>query len=137
MSITTAAKQSLSERLGADAVFPVANNFEPVSGVDLLLQDIQLLLCTTPGERVMRPDFGCNLKNNIWENIDSAASLGASSIKTAITNFEPRINLLSVQSSINRNTGLIIFQLNFIIISTNVEASLVFPYRTGTALSFA
>lgn len=83
----------------------------------------------------MRPNFGCNLKAQLWANIDDAAANGAAAIKTAITTFEPRVQLLNVQSSINRNTGLIVFQVTFLVKATNVTANLVFPYRSGTALS--
>ena len=135
MTISPAAKQTLNDRLGADTTFPIANTFTSVAGLDLLLQDIQLLLCTVPGERVMRPTFGCNLKNQVWENIDAAAAKGAASIKTAIVTFEPRVQLLNVQSTINRNTGLVVFQVTFLVRATNVQANLVFPYRVGTAVS--
>ena len=62
-------KQSLKTRLGSDLKFPIAGNFESISGLDLLMQDIQILLLTLPGERVQRPTFGCNLRNMIWENM--------------------------------------------------------------------
>jgi phage baseplate assembly protein W len=126
---------SLATRLGSDLSFPINGSFQPISGMDLLIQDIQLLLLTLPGERVNRPTFGCRLKNQIWENIDTAASNGAHDIKAAINKFEPRINLLSVDSNINRNTGLIIFSINFVVSSTSTAANLIFPLRVGTQLS--
>lgn len=129
-------QQSLKERLGSDLKYPITNNFEAVSGIDLLLQDIQRLLLTVPGERPNRPDFGCQLRNQIWENIDTAAQNGAVSIREAIERFEPRITLINVTSSINRNTGLITFNIQFNINNDDSILNLVFPFRMGTQISF-
>jgi phage baseplate assembly protein W len=136
-TLVTSQKQSLEVRLGSDLKFPIDGSFEPISGLNLLLQDIQQLLLTVPGERVNRPEYGCQLRNQIWENIDTVARTGPASIKTAIQNFEPRINLITVDSTINRNTSLITFTIKFIVINTDVEVNLIFPFRTGTTLSFA
>jgi len=130
-------EQSLEVRLGSDLKFPINGSFEPISGVDLLLQDIQQLLLTIPGERVNRPDFGCLLRNQIWENMSVAAQNGAAAIRSALDTFEPRIEVLDVNSDINNNTGLITFNIQFIVKNTDTSISLIFPFRAGTALSFA
>jgi len=137
MAKLKSATDNLNERLGADCKFPIAGNFEPVSGMELLLQDIQLLLLTMPGERVTRPEFGCYLRTMIWENIETAAERGAASITAALTNFEPRIQVINVSDDINRNTSLITFTIQFIVVATDTTVNLVFPFRAGTALSFA
>lgn len=137
MAKITSTKQNLQNRLGSDLLFPIAGNFKSVSGVDLLLQDIQRLLLTIPGERPMRPQFGCNLRNQIWENMEAARTQGAASIREALELFEPRITLLNVQSSANDNTGLITFNIQFVVNSTDTAINLVFPFRAGTQLSFA
>jgi phage baseplate assembly protein W len=130
-------EQSLKERLGSDLKYPIQGSFEPISGVDALLQDIQRLLLTIPGERPFRPDFGCFLRNQVWENIDTAAIEGAASIRDSIERFEPRVTLIDVSSSVNRNTGLITFNIQFQINNDDSVLNLVFPYRVGTQLSFA
>lgn len=137
MALITSSAMQQSQILGSDLQFSINNNFIDITGIPLLLQDIQILILTLPGERVFRPDFGCNLRNQIWENIDTAAINGCSSISTAIRKYEPRVNLLSVKSSINYNTGLVVFAISFLILGTDTIQNLVFPYRTSTALSFA
>ena len=84
MATIKSAKDNLKNRLGSDLKFPIEGNFESTSGVELLLQDIQRLLLTIPGERPMRPNFGCNLRNQIWENMEAARTQGAASIREAI-----------------------------------------------------
>lgn len=135
MALINSLQQSLKSRLGSDTKFPIQGDFQTISGVDLLLQDMQLLLLTVPGERPWRPTFGCNLRTEIWENIDSAASKGSASIRQALDSFEPRINVISVTNTINRNTDLIIFNIQFQIINENTTANLVFPFRASAQLS--
>lgn len=130
-------EQSLNDRLGSDLRFPIDGNFEPIAGMDLLIQDLQQLLLTIPGERVNRPDFGCNLRNQVWENIEVASAEGKAAIVEAIENFEPRVTVTNVDSTINRNTGLITFNIQFIVNNTDTALNLVFPFRVGTQLSFS
>jgi uncharacterized protein len=137
MALVTSTQASLAQRLGSDVQMPINDSFNPISGLELLLQDMQDLLLTVPGERVYHPTYGCTLRNQIWENIDTAATKGANSIQSALNKFEPRISTLSVTATINRNTDLLIFQINFIILATNTPFNLIFPFRSGTALSFA
>lgn len=136
MNKLTSAKQSLEIRLGSDLKFPINGNFEPISGLDLLLQDIQILLLTVPGERVNNPTYGCSLRNQIWENIDTAYRNGVSEIKAALDKWEPRITCLGVTGTVNRNTGLILYKISFVVNATNTQANLIFPFRTSTQLSF-
>lgn len=62
-----------------------------------LLEAITNILATEPGERVMKPDFGCNLSKYVFEPIDY---ITASDIQTeiiyAINKFEPRVENLLV-----------------------------------------
>jgi phage baseplate assembly protein W len=131
------ATQSLNERLGSDLGFPINGTFQPISGLNLLLQDIQQLLLTIPGERVNRPDFGCHLREQVWENLEVAAEAGKASIQAAIENFEPRVTLTNIDSTVNENTGLITFNIQFIVNNTDTALNLVFPFRAGTSLSFS
>jgi uncharacterized protein len=137
MALTTQAQQSLTVRLGSDLMFPIAGNFQPISGLNLLLQDIQQLLLTIPGERVFRPDFGCHLRDQIWENFGDLEANGAAAIRDALQAFEPRIQVLNVTSETNENTGLVTFNIQFNILSTDTSVNLIFPFRAGTQLSFA
>jgi uncharacterized protein len=130
-------KETLTIRLGSDLQAPISNTFTDLSGMDLLLQDIQLLLLTNPGERPFRPSFGSGLKSIIWGNISTADSNGSAAIKNALDLYEPRIAVLNVTSQTNENSGLIIFNIQFVVNSTDQKVNLVFPLRMSTDLSFA
>jgi uncharacterized protein len=117
--------------LGNDLQMPITGSFQTISGQALLLQDIEQLLLTMPGERCGRPEFGCSLRTRIWENIDDTAQQGCLDIQNAITQYEPRVELQSVNSTIYRNDGLVLFSIQMVVISTNTPLNFVFPFRTS------
>lgn len=123
--------------LGTGLKFPINGKFEISSGVDKVLEDIQLLLLTRPSERVTRPTFGCNLTTRIWANLNDVALLGASDIADAINRFEPRVKLIEVVPTVNYQTGLVFFNVRFIILDINQEANLVFPFKPVAEISQA
>ena len=137
MSNIVTKQEELVVRLGSDLMFPIDTMFRPVSGLNLLLQDIQLLLLTLPGERVGKPDFGCGIKQLLWDNLSTAGANGKAAITSALDLFEPRITLIDIFSESNTNTGLITFNIQFIVNNTDQRITLVFPLRVSTALSFA
>lgn len=130
-------EQSLEVRLGYDTRFPIQGSFSSIKGVDLLIQDIQQLLLTIPGERPFRPEFGCELRNMIWENMSYIERNGTAAIRGALEEFEPRITVTNVEiEDINENTGLFTFRIGFIINEQDTPVNLIFPFRQGTQLSF-
>jgi phage baseplate assembly protein W len=135
MAVTS--QDTLNERLGSDLKLPIKGSFEPISGLELLLQDIQILLLTSPGERLNRPSFGCGLKSLIWENMETAVLEGPGIITQALSTFEPRINVTEVNADSNPNTGLVSFVIRFAVKSTDTNVNLVFPLRVGKDLSFS
>jgi phage baseplate assembly protein W len=73
-----------------------------VDGVASVRQAIMLLLSTSPGERVMRPSYGCDLYRLAFAvNDDTTAGLAIHYVRTAIQTWEPRVDLLRVDA--NRN----------------------------------
>lgn len=117
--------------LGKDTTAPIADTFKPIEGVSEVNQCIQLLIATIPGERVMRPNYGCRLYTRVWSNIDSVASDGLSDIREALENFEPRIDLISVTSKIFRDEGRVIFAVRYRIKDENTIENLVFPFNAN------
>jgi phage baseplate assembly protein W len=78
----------------------------------------------------MRPDFGCGIHDLVFENLDSV-SLGQieQSIREALTIYEPRIELLSVEISHEQiERGYLMIVVHYHVISTNNRFNLVFPF---------
>jgi phage baseplate assembly protein W len=121
--------------LGKSLKCPIDTKFVPVTGLELILQDVELLLLTNFGERVMRPDFGCGLGGRLWDNLDDVANNGVRDIIIAIKKFEPRVTLIEVVPSINRTKGFIFFNIRMFIKEMNTEANLVFPFKPTAEMS--
>jgi hypothetical protein len=71
-----------------------------VSGDAAIRQSIILLLTTIPGERVMRPDFGCPLHRLLFSPNDATtAGLAIHYVRQALVRFEPRIDIVSLDAN--------------------------------------
>ncbi len=77
----------------------------PRSGIDLaeddeaVRQSILLLLSTRPGERLMRPEYGCNLHKLVFApNDDTTAGIAVYYVRRALLQFEPRIEILRLDA---------------------------------------
>lgn len=62
-------------------------------------QAILLLLSTAPGERVMRPDYGCELHRLVFSpNDDTTAGLAIYYVRRALERWEPRIDIMRLDA---------------------------------------
>lgn len=91
-----------------------------VEGENAVRQAIILLLSTAPGERVMRPDYGCDLGRLIFSpNDDTTAGLAIHYVTRAIEQWEPRLEVLGVDATRNpEHPELLDIQLNYRIRAT-------------------
>ncbi len=71
-----------------------------VDGETSVRQAILLLLSTKPGERVMRPDYGCLIHTLLFApNDDTTAGLAIHYVRRALTQWEPRIDILQLDAT--------------------------------------
>lgn len=76
-----------------------AGRIDMVEDDEAIRQAILMLLATSPGERVMRPDYGCLLRRVIFSpNDDTTAGLAIHYVRTALDLWEPRIEVLRVDA---------------------------------------
>jgi hypothetical protein len=69
-------------------------------------QAILLLLSTSPGERVMRPDYGCSLRHLVFSpNDDTTAGLAIHYVRQALQRWEPRIEILKLDAGRAEGSG--------------------------------
>jgi phage baseplate assembly protein W len=76
-------------------------------------QRVLLVLGTRPGERVMRPDFGCNLHTVVFEPETTAAQIAKDSITQAFTNWLPELELRQINPSFDRTTGTLTVSITY------------------------
>jgi uncharacterized protein len=123
------------EFLGRGWSFPPAfNRSRP--GVEMLEQEadiassLEILLGTAQGERVMLPQYGCNLEELVFESLDTRMkTLMADKVESAILYHEPRIVLENV--SLNDSPemeGVVLITVVYRIKTTNSRFNFVFPY---------
>lgn len=103
---------------------------ELVSGVEDIHQSLQILLSTHMGERIMQDDFGCDLNNVLFDEMDQGMiNTLTSLISDSILYYEPRISLdhLSVSES-ETQQGLLLISLEYTVRTTNSRFNMVFPF---------
>jgi phage baseplate assembly protein W len=72
---------------------------EMVEGDASIRQSLLLLLSTSPGERVMRPDYGCSLRRLVFgPNDETTAGLAIHYVRRAVERWEPRVEVLAVDA---------------------------------------
>lgn len=77
-----------------------AGRIAMTSGDDAVRQSIILLLTTIPGERVMRPDYGCPLHRLMFSPNDATtAGLAIHYVRQALVRFEPRVEIVSLDAN--------------------------------------
>lgn len=83
-------------------------------------QAILLLLSTRPGERVMRPDYGCDLHRLVFSpNDNTTAGLAIHYVRQALIRWESRIEILSLDASRDEgDPGRLVILLSYRLRST-------------------
>jgi phage baseplate assembly protein W len=97
-------------------------------------QAIHIILSTSPGQRVMRPNFGCRLFELVFApNNSQTAAQARRYVEEALGMWEPRIQVQQVnihQRSDQQNTLLI--EIAYEIKGTHDRRSLVYPFYLET-----
>ena len=91
---------------------------------------IRLILGTSPGERPMRPEFGCRIHDFVFASADgSTAGLVADEVRRALGRWEPRIDVVDVAVSFDAtDVGVLYLDIRYEIRATNDRRNLVFPF---------
>ena len=77
---------------------PLNNDLIAIKNVNAIARSVRNIVLTTPGEKFFDPDFGSNVTNLLFENVDDiTASQIQEEIEFSINNYEPRVKLLSVE----------------------------------------
>lgn len=121
--------------LGRGWAMPVA--LDPLTGLvasaryeEDIRQAIRIILETAPGERVMRPDFGCGIHELVFAAIDSTALQRVRSlVEEALRRYEARIDVLSVIADEDATAeGMLLVEIEYRVRKTNQLGNFVFPF---------
>jgi hypothetical protein len=100
------------------------------SGEEDINKSLEILLSTRLGERVMLPEYGCNLEELIFQPLDLTLKTYIKDlIETAILYHEPRIDANKITlDTTNELNGEILIKIEYLIRVTNSRGNMVFPF---------
>jgi uncharacterized protein len=93
-------------------------------------RSIFIIIGTVPGERVMRPDFGCEIHSLIfWPANEQTAAVAERYVKEALGRWEPRIRLQDVKAHAgNPEIGELMIDIIYQLKDQHDVRSLVYPF---------
>jgi hypothetical protein len=100
-----------------------------VSGQREIEEAMRLVLATAPGERPMRPEFGCAIHEMVFAPInEETAGRIRSDVYTSLERWEPRIEVDDVEVTVGDDPGVLYIDVQYSVRGTNNPRSLVFPF---------
>jgi phage baseplate assembly protein W len=120
--------------IGRGFMFPMrvdqSGSIALTSGADDLVTSIRMILATAPGERVMRPRFGCSIWDMLFEPINAnTMGLMAVAVREALGQWEPRIAVEDVIVHPDEaDNGRVRIDVTYVVRSTNDRRNLVYPF---------
>lgn len=93
-------------------------------------RSIYIIINTVPGERVMRPDFGCEIHSLVfWPANDQTAAVAERYVREALGRWEPRVTLTDVVATPgNPEIGELQIEIFYKIKDQHDDRSLVYPF---------
>lgn len=91
---------------------------------------LHIIIGTRPGERVMRPDFGCRVHELVFQpNNDATATLAAFYVREAMRKWEPRVENVRVTAfPDSQKDNVLVINLSYRVIRTNNQRNMVYPF---------
>ena len=101
-------------------------------------KSLHILLSTKLGERIMIPDYGCNLEELLFQPLDITLKTYIKDlVTTAILYHEQRIDVTKITlDNGNELEGEVLIEIEYIVRATNSRGNMVFPFykKEGTEI---
>lgn len=125
----------MTDFIGAGWTFPPSLSLDGgvslITGMDEIEGALRAILSTAPGERLMRPDFGCAAWDHVFDPVNAnTVGLVEQSVIEAVRQWEPRVEVLDVTASA-ANNGLVV-DIGYRVKATNDRRNLVHPFYAIT-----
>jgi phage baseplate assembly protein W len=124
----------MTDIIGTGVAFPLGVDrrgaLALAHGDEDVRQAISIILATAPGERPMRPEFGCGVHDYVFDVLD-AATLGRmeAEVRRALERWEPRIDVLDVGFELDGSAdGPLSITIEYRLRATNDVRNLVYPF---------
>lgn len=123
------------EFLGTGWQYPVTTDhrgdIETSDAEEDILESIRIILGTAKGERVMRPEFGCNIHDHVYSAASPATlNLIESSVREALVRWEPRIDIEDINAkTASDDPDKILIEIEYYVRTTNSLSNMVYPFH--------
>ncbi len=92
-------------------------------------ESIYIIVMTRPGERMMRPEFGCHIHDFLFQRPDYPIRVRMeNAVREALVRWEPRIRDIEVRVLQGEKEEQVIIQVDYTVRSTNNPYNMVFPF---------
>ena len=111
-------------RIDAQGGLSLTNEFNELD------QAIRIILSTSPGQRVMRPTFGCRLHELVFAPNDSQTAARARRyVEEALGMWEPRIRVVTIEVGPDPDAAnRLLIEIEYQVKATHDRRSLVHPF---------
>lgn len=122
--------------IGKGIAFPMridhTGSIALVGGPEDIDRSIAMVLSTAKGERLMRPEFGCAIWDQLFEPINAnTLGLMAQAVRESISQWEPRVELEDVTTSADPDgQGKVNIDITYRVRASNDRRNLVYPFYT-------
>ena len=124
----------MADIIGSGLAFPLRVDAHGGLALSHREQDVEeaigVIVGTAPGERPMRPEFGCGIHDYVFETIDArAVGRFELEVRLALERWEPRIEVLSVDVDTSfAERGELLIEILYSLRATNDVRNLVYPF---------
>ncbi|MBL1201848.1 MAG: GPW/gp25 family protein [Nostoc sp. GBBB01] len=106
---------------------------EMVSDEKDIIQSLEIILSTRPAERIMQPNFGCELSQFVFEEVTQGLITNIKgTISDALLDHEPRIDVEEIDID-ESEAGLLLISVTYRVRVTNSRFNLVYPFYINEA----
>jgi phage baseplate assembly protein W len=89
-----------------------------------IARSVRNIVFTLPGEKFFDSNFGSRISNSLFENVDEiSASIIKDEIRNSITNYEPRVELIDVQTTPDYDNASFDVLIQYRIIGADVSSA--------------
>tara|TARA_B100001250_G_scaffold227413_1_gene195179 strand:+ start:1344 stop:1745 length:402 start_codon:yes stop_codon:yes gene_type:complete len=76
---------------------PLSGDLITLSNENAIARSVRNIVLTSPGEKIFDPDFGSNIGEILFENIDEITAVSIQEeIENSLSNYEPRVEIIDV-----------------------------------------
>ena len=100
---------------------PLNNDLVVLKNANAIARSIRNIISTSPGEKFFDPDFGSNVTKLLFENLDDISAISIrDEIENSINNYEPRVSLISVETTQDYDNNAFDVKLTYRIIGIDI-----------------